>query len=377
MKRIVKFRSDGDKLNIIVDVFEKGTNYWLVRTNSGNWYTEFVEQKFISIETNGLKKEELKHLNTKEDIKNTLDKKIDYAIKNFAENYEGTKDHNFLRKLEEMDISEKSKSHAATRINSFCNEIKPGDYIIIPSHSSKTFAIGVVRSEAYESNQNVSEIQTLKLSIDGESKPTYDTLIRDVEWVSFKSRTQIPLKLLNSFLTVHHSIISLNEYKFYFQGLINPIFIDENNKVNMKVEIKKEDGLDIKDWISLYNQLGEIEKLSESKFKEVKSDVQSPGYIAPVMETVNNITSASPHVLAIYLTYKYFSNNPQLVEKIVLRVLPENRAKAELDKAKHELELSKVNYEKQTFDKKVQENLKSDIKVIIENDDESNIKSDN
>jgi len=354
-------------MELVVDVFEKGTNYWLVRTSSGKWYEDFVEGKFIAIETQGLTKEELTNLSSKEEIKILLDAKIQRTIDEFDKNYEGEKDSYYISTIEKMDISEHSKSHISSRIHAFCNEIQEGDYIIIPSESSKTFAIGVVTSEILEENESTKQLNILKNSLTGESN--YFTLLRKVSWVKFVSRKDVPLELLNSFLTVHHSIINLNSYKFYFQNLINPIFIDEESKLNMRINVLNNDGLPTKKWMELMSRINVTEELSEIFFKEIKIDVKSPGDInilIDAMEYMSGLKKAAPLATLILVAHLVFDEKYANVKKLCYRFLTkEGRAEAKANIAKHELEEMKHKIETKMLENDYEKHKNDEVQTTI------------
>jgi restriction system protein len=94
--------------------------YWLVRTQSGEFYDEFYHDNFIGIGWDLL---------TLEDFSNDEEQILDKIKTAFPE--------------------EKQPGRILSQIKRFIFDIKPGDIVLIPSHSSFYISFGRVESDLY------------------------------------------------------------------------------------------------------------------------------------------------------------------------------------------------------------------------------------
>lgn len=119
------------KYNIPVVKIDPKRNYWLVRTNAGEYFEEFYLGDFIGINWN--------------EFSDPLDftdvHKEDTTI-NIADTYK----------------ENKQPGHTYSQIKRFFHEIKIGDIIMIPSKNSKHIGFGEVSSDVFISKNSQTEI---------------------------------------------------------------------------------------------------------------------------------------------------------------------------------------------------------------------------
>lgn len=105
-----------------IPMIDASTNYWFVRTSAGEHFEDFYFGEYIAIGWDKLNDLDALKCSTKDQIK-------DEVIKLYSD--------------------DSRPGNTAAQILRFVNDVKPGDYILIPNASCERIAIGLVTSDVY------------------------------------------------------------------------------------------------------------------------------------------------------------------------------------------------------------------------------------
>lgn len=227
------------------------TQYWLVRTMGGDFYQQYVEDGFIAIGYNEIKKDDLEH----------LPEKAEPARKILQE---------MLRTRRE---SIRNVSYPASQILRFFRDIKEGDVVIVPSHSSSKVCFGVIQSNLYEETKGVQ--------IQGRCPFSKR---RSVRWIKISRRTSLPADLQLMFNS-RHIISNVDSYAPHIDNLLNELYT-KSGITYLVLRVKQDETLSaddftlVSDLMELFNEYSKENGmgLTSSDIK-MKMSVQSPGDI--------------------------------------------------------------------------------------------------
>lgn len=195
-------------------------NYWLVRTQSGQFYDTFLKNNFISVGYNKIPSEAINDLS--------------YAIpdrKIFIEKFKGL--------VTKFYPEENRPGAIASQVTKFIFDIKKDDIVIIPSVNSTEISIGRVTGEK------------IILAGEEEMKATEcdNKFRRKIEWQKTIRRTQLD-PYLYKVLFAHKAINKLNHYADYIERTINNFYIKKED-INLVLYVNQQQDLLAKDIFSL------------------------------------------------------------------------------------------------------------------------------
>jgi len=190
-------------INTILEKMEKSVvevpvnrKYWLVRTESGFYYDDFIKQGKISVGWNEFSNKSF-----------FLDKKASDIQKDL---------------ISKAYPKVKQPSRIYNQIRKFIFELKIGDVVMIPDENSKTISFGVIKSDYY-CKENASKYEFIKS--------------RDVEWIKTIARKNLD-PYLYKMMHAHQTINSANAYKYahYIDRSMYSLFNKgENCYLNIKI----------------------------------------------------------------------------------------------------------------------------------------------
>lgn len=258
-----------NKILNICPVIDINTKYWMIRTEKGYFYNHFLKNNIIAIGYSEINASEIKLLNN-----------------NVSE---------FKKNLLEL-VMKKYPNHTRpslimSQLFRFSNEIKKGDYVIIPSKFSKNISIGIIEDNfAYSGkiihNDNVNEEKIKK----------YNKL-RKVKWIKHISKNNFNPNLYQLFFS-HQTIVNADNYSDWIDNLLFDYYKKGNYyhlvlKVNTNKEINAKklfnsciEMFNISDEFALNNNLNDI-----SDNINIKINLNSPGNL----EFINNL----PYIITI------------------------------------------------------------------------------
>jgi restriction system protein len=243
----------------------QSTNYWLVRADGGKYYDDFFLNDFIAIADNEVT---LEKISIEESLSSIAGLTIESYKKIYTESYP---------KMNPQQIS-----HAASRTMNFINFIKVNDIVLVPSHRSTEFLLGIVISEVYE----ISEEELLIDSGVGHYPKCHYKKRRNIIWLKVIDRESISEKMY-WILSAHQSIFNLNNYSDHIDKLLSPVYIKGENCYGiLKVNVSR--GINLNEWMELYQEVQNISGENASQII-IKSNVQSPGLI-DFITNIKNLT---------------------------------------------------------------------------------------
>jgi len=284
-------------------------NYWFVRTDSGVHFDTFYENDFIGIGWNYI-------------TINDLINKSAQEVKTIIAQREGF-DFNLA----------KGRSSAGSVYNKLIafKDLKKGDLIIIPSHSSHRLAFGIVDDSKVFSN------------IEDSHHCSYHKR-RKINWL-LNERLDALDPMFYQVRITRHTISKINKYDSYIDNITNSLYFKDGS-AHFVVDVKTKDEINLKSLIKFIDNVQDLtEKInSYYNFNEnveqasIKLNLQSPGLIdfkLPIGRTLI--------VLATIITFascnKTFDNNSDLKPFVeanteILDTIQQNMNDLEIDREK-------------------------------------------
>ena len=239
------------KYDIPIVRIDPNINYWLIRTNAGEYFEEFYLENFVGINWN--------NFNEANDF---LDVNKEATTIRLAETYK----------------ENKQPGHTFSQIKRFFHEIKIGDIVMIPSQNSKHIGFGEVTSDVYISKLSQTETD--------EGECPYEKR-RNIRWVKTVARNKLDpylYKMMHTHLTISNAndyadAIDRTMYNYYYKG----------DKAHLVLNVKQKDDIPLMDLVSaLQAPLDLVEliqnpedpnKVYNKRDLDGKLRVQSPGII--------------------------------------------------------------------------------------------------
>lgn len=179
-----------EQLNDYVQKVQESTGYWMVRTMGGDYYEEFDKEGFVAIGYNEITRHEI----------NKLDADWNKANVQLRE------------KVKKLFPDVPRPGHIASQLLRFCRSIKPGDLILVPSHSSYRVSICRVTGSVYD-EANVK---------DGNGKCPFIKRL-PIEVVKHTTRLDLPPKAQLMFNS-RHPISDISGYAPYLDNAISDFY---------------------------------------------------------------------------------------------------------------------------------------------------------
>jgi restriction system protein len=235
------------------------TNYWLFRTNAGEYYDTFLKRGFIAIGHNEV---------TLDDLRKAQNRKEDWDA--------------IVEKIKKIEKENKMPGHSLNQMLKFTYEMRPGDLVMIPSTNSDRIAFGAVSNAP------------LFLQEDEDCKFRKR---RRVKWFKEIRRAQLEANLYKLMFS-HHTITKANDYAQYIDRLLNTLYIKGGN-AHYVLDVKTTKGISAFGTFRMgYNLLDLTKQICDEygipfdpNDVELSCELNSPG----------KIELKSKHILAIAL----------------------------------------------------------------------------
>lgn len=240
------------------------TDYWIMRASGGKFAEDFELNKRITLNSENIP------LNS-----------VNIQYDNFRNVFE-------KHRVNENDLSSSAQSItiSAKKIFNFVHSMKTGDIILVPTYKSQFFLVGIVTSKAKQTD-NTSNSNLSDKNNNGDRIPiSRDKFYRSVNWLSKVPRYKIDSSLLYT-LTMHQTLIKIDENTNHIDNLISPFHI-KNGNLNLTLRVNKQNEISSEEWEQFYLHLNKIKKPSENI--AVKTNVQSPGNLdlSTILSNVDN-----------------------------------------------------------------------------------------
>lgn len=271
---------DSNLLSLLkIPSVSEGIHYWIIRTNGGDYYEDFILHEYISISWDYVS---LSILYTKDDDE----------IKRLIEVYErmsATPEDSD----DESDGTTKGKITAIlNKINRFVFEIDKGDIILIPSKNSDRIAIAEVVGDVYEAENYVESY--LQANPTTEIIPCPYRKRRKIKILKTITKGQMDIYLARGFNS-QHALSCMDEYAPYINRTIYGIY-SRGDELHTTLHAGHPNGLTLKELVEFSTLLekaaSSIAQQCEIPFDpsqvEVKLNIHSPGLI----ELIGSLSSA-------------------------------------------------------------------------------------
>jgi len=242
--------------------------YWLIRTNSGQFYDTFKENNFVGLDHSQISLRELSKLRTRYRDDLLFLSAIKEQIADF-----------YTPDLEtgERTKNDRAISLIANQIFKFYTQVKKGDLVIIPSYSSSKVAFGIV-DETFIAEFTEEELDKIDIA--------EQFLNKRVTWINDFDRTSLDPNIYKMF-TAHQAITEVGKYADVIERTLQDFFILEN-EAHLIINVQKPDGINARSLFGLGNSFLdilqdvidtlEIQGVSANDF-EVEVNINSPGKI--------------------------------------------------------------------------------------------------
>ncbi|MEV2910845.1 hypothetical protein ABNF65_20085 [Paenibacillus larvae] len=242
--------------NLPVTIVPSERKYWLVRTQSGEFYEEFFHENFIAINWD--------EFSDIEKFKNSEKDNIILEIERYYKSYPPDK--------------QPQPGRIYGQIYRFLFELNIGDIVMIPSLNSAYISFGIITSDTYI--EKVSE-NSQDLGLCPYKKR------RKVKWLRTVQRNKLD-PYLYKMMNTHHTISNADDYAHFIDRTLHSFYV-KDNKAFFVVHVNQEKdipAIDIINYVSSVLDLVPLVQNPEEPDKEftkdqieLKMNVQSPGLI--------------------------------------------------------------------------------------------------
>ena len=253
-----------DKVINDIPVMDSSSDYWLVRSNSGKFYTDFNINNYVGIGWNEISLNDIQSTkNNTTKLKAILKEKMEID--------------------EDKEPSENIYGSAAGQMLRFCNNIKLNDIVVVPSEKSELFLVGKVSSGVYEVSDNELGTNDEELNY---KKSDYKKRIK-VSWFGSFNRNQADSALYKMIYT-HNTLSIVNDYRTFINRALFPYYI-QDDKLYLSYQITESNdiqGMYLGQFVYQYSQINKI--IDPDNRLDSKINVQSPGVVEFISESVKS-----------------------------------------------------------------------------------------
>lgn len=328
---------DIEKMMNRIQIIDSNINYWFIRTQGGDYYTDFQLNNYVGIGFNEISLSDIKEANNSSEA---LKEKV---IRSYKE----------INNTNEMSQPGK----IANQLLRFANGIRENDMVVVPSESSQFLLVGIATGSAYELSKE--EIESIEKT-DNYKKSDYRKRL-NIRWIGSFDRDKADSKLYKMIFS-QHTLSNINSYKQYINRALFPVYI-EDEQLHLTFEVTNTEninGLYLGQFIYFYTTIYNL--LYPEDNLEIKVNVQSPGPIESISKNVGKgLVTFS--IVAALLTIPYggsFKIGNDIFGTIELQT-------PGLVNGKTEIEVKKAKLEEQNLvnDKQKLQNIEEAINLAV------------
>jgi restriction system protein len=221
-----------------IPVIPNTKQYWLVRTQGGQYYSEYRKGNFIAINWDDITIGDIKELSEIE----------------------------LIKKVKQFYPEQTRHKRTANQLRIFSRVIRKGDAVIITSHSSNELTIG----EVLEDDPYFEPVS--KDDLDRNPKKCPFTKRKKVKWLKTFKKFELNMKLFQLLQHAQHTISSANDYADSIEGLIHDFFIRGDN-AQLILSVKKEGKIPMSAFFPLGTEILNIAAQFNEFSKDIKLDI--------------------------------------------------------------------------------------------------------
>ncbi|CUS26099.1 hypothetical protein FC70_GL000505 [Paucilactobacillus oligofermentans DSM 15707 = LMG 22743] len=251
------------KINDVADVFSAlpkinaTATFWMVRANKGDYYLDFVMRQYVGIGFDEISLSEAQE-KTNEQL-TTL----------------------FKQRKPKDEFGKEIPAGTYTtwvgQLKRFANELKPGDYVLVPSDSSERFSFGVITDLPRElTDSEVNEFS----EVEGRKNSPYKKRLSVQFLKSFNRQDADPA--LYKMIYTQTTLSKIDKYSAYILRAAYDAYISENN-IFLSFPVKQKENIKGRPFTKFtYNLTEGFYELSKEDLV-IKSNVQSEGVVQLVL----------------------------------------------------------------------------------------------
>lgn len=256
---------DIDQIIDEIPVIDSSSDYWLMRANGGDYYTDFYMNNYIGLGWNGISIKDIEDANNNSDVIKGKLKQITQATGDNPEN-----------------TSEQAYGIWANQLIRFTNGLKVNDIVVVPSESSELFLVGQVTSNVFELDKDkVQEFQDEATQY----KVSNFQKRRNIKWLGSFSRDKADTALYKMIYS-QHTLSDINFYKPYINRAMFDAYI-EDGELHLTFNVTQPTDISSEYLGQFMYQISKIAKTFDPDSNViVKVNVQSPGPIETIFKSV-------------------------------------------------------------------------------------------
>lgn len=250
--------SDVNDILTALPTINENATFWMIRANKGEYYTDFVMNQYVGI---GYDEISLKDAQTKTNEQMT---------QIFHEKKPKDKD--------EHPIPSGTYTSWIGQLRRFANEIKPGDYVLVPGISSDRFSLGVVLGQPFEITSDelnhVEEIKNRKFS-------PYKKRIK-VQFLRSFNRSEADPALYKMIYT-QTTVSKIDKYIPYILRAVFDAYIS-GKKVYLTFPVTQKEDIEALPYTEFtYNLTASYSAIAPEEKPIIKNNVQSAGVVQLIL----------------------------------------------------------------------------------------------
>jgi hypothetical protein len=252
------------------------SDYWLVRTNGGKFYTDFINNEYVGIGVSRVTLEDIDDSeNLVEKLKQTIIQRYPEIIANGLEQQDSVHDE----ESDDVDTDDVTEPHGqltsqqlsglASQLLHF-TDIQINDIVVCPTRGSGRYAVGRVTGKPYWESNPGSADEDAKYDFSGYNKRI------PVKWIKVFNRDEADAKLLKlSYL--RHTINDIDNYRGLIDRVIYNAYILDGDELHLTFMVEQEEHIPSRFLGSFMYHIGEAYYTLSSNELISQVNVQSKG----------------------------------------------------------------------------------------------------
>lgn len=233
-------------------------NFWMVRANSGIYYTDFIMRHYVGIGHNEISLQEAKE--------QTNERLMEIFKERKPKDEQGNK------------IPTGTYTTWIGQLKRFANELTPGDYVVVPSEASERFSLGVVVGDPMEySDEELSQLE----NVEGRENSPYKKRIQ-VQFLKSFNRSEADPALYKMIYT-QATLSQINQYASYILRAVFDAYVSDD-KIYLTFPVNQKKDIPARPFTSFTYHLTESYHTIDPEVEPIiKSNVQSEGIVQLVL----------------------------------------------------------------------------------------------
>lgn len=259
---------------------DSNSNYWLVRANGGDYFTDFNLNSYIGIGWNKITLDDIQESNnSNEQLKTIILDKYPNIVSNTEVSEvlldEDDSDEELdMPTYEVGQLTTRQLSSTVGQLLRFTNDMNINDLVVVPSANSEQFIVGKITSTPFEETKK--HLDTLASESTNYKQSNFLKRIK-VNWLGRFGREDADTALYKMIYS-QHAISNIDSYSPYINRAIFDAYVLDGDELHLTYHVTQETNIEAKllgQFIYQYSEMYEL--LSESNDLKIKVNIQSKG----------------------------------------------------------------------------------------------------